>query len=57
MGRRFFLSTLGIALAIGAVVIAFNAWVDPFQHYRKAERFPPRFLEIADASATLLGDR
>ena len=24
-------------------MIAFNAWVDPFQHYRKAERFPARF--------------
>jgi hypothetical protein len=43
MGRRFFATVLGIALAISAAVIAFNAWVDPFQQYRKAERFPPRF--------------
>jgi hypothetical protein len=43
MGRRFFLSVLGVALAASAAVIAFNAWVDPFQQYRKAERFPPRF--------------
>jgi hypothetical protein len=43
VGRRFFLSVIGVALAASAAVAAFNAWVDPFQHYRKAERFPPRF--------------
>ncbi len=43
MGRRFFVTVLAVALALCAGVAAFNAWVDPFQHYRKAERFPPRF--------------
>jgi hypothetical protein len=43
MGQRFFLAVLAIALATCAAVAAFNAWVDPFQHYRKAERFAPRF--------------
>ena len=43
MGRRFFASVLAVALLAAAAVIAFNAWVDPFQHYRKAHRFPPRF--------------
>jgi hypothetical protein len=41
--RRFVIATLVLALAVAATVVAFNAWVDPFQHYRKAERFPPRF--------------
>ena len=43
MARRFFLAVLGVALALASVVIAFNAWVDPFQHYRAASRFPARF--------------
>ena len=43
MGRRFVLAVLVAALALSATVIAFNAWVDPFQHYRKAQRFAPRF--------------
>lgn len=43
MGRRFFASVLGLAFVLCAAAAAFNAWVDPFQHYRKAERFPARF--------------
>lgn len=41
--RRYAITILGTALALALGVIAFNAWVDPFQHYRKAERFPARF--------------
>ena len=43
MGRRFTLVVLGTALLLALGVAAFNAWVDPYQHYRKPERFPPRF--------------
>ncbi|HET9470617.1 MAG TPA: hypothetical protein VFO24_05895, partial [Usitatibacter sp.] len=43
MARRFVLGLLATALAIAAAVCALNAWVDPFQHYRQAKRFPPRF--------------
>ena len=43
MARRFTLAVLAIALALAALVAAFNFWVDPYQHYRKAERFPARF--------------
>jgi hypothetical protein len=41
--RRFFATVIGVALVLAAAVMAFDCWVDPFQHYRKAERFPPRF--------------
>ena len=43
MGRCFFASVLAVALVLCAGVAAFNAWVDPFQHYGKASRFEPRF--------------
>lgn len=43
MARRFTCSVLALALILSATVVGFNAWVDPFQHYRKAERFAPRF--------------
>ena len=43
MARRFAVTVVAIAAGAAAVVVAFNAWVDPFQHYRKAERFPARF--------------
>ena len=43
MARQFILAVLGTTLAMCAAVIALNAWVDPFQQYRKAERFPARF--------------
>lgn len=43
MAHRFVLTVLGMALVLALGVITFNAWVDPFQHYRKAERFPARF--------------
>src|SRR6478735_657079 len=41
--RRFLATVVGVALALAGVVMAFDFWVDPFQHYRKAERFAPRF--------------
>jgi hypothetical protein len=41
--RRFLATVVAIALALSAVVIAFNAWVDPFQHYHAAKRFAPRY--------------
>jgi len=43
MGRSFLAGVLATALAIAALVCATNAWVDPFQHYRKPARFPPRY--------------
>ena len=43
MARRFVLTVLAMAFVLAQAVIAFNAWVDPFQHYRKAARFPARF--------------
>jgi hypothetical protein len=43
MARRFVLTMLATAFVLAVAVIAFNAWVDPFQHYRKAARFPARF--------------
>ena len=43
MGRRFALGVLGVTLVLAAAVMAFNAWVDPFQQYRKSVRFPARF--------------
>lgn len=43
MARNFLATVLALALGLAALVVAFNAWVDPFQHYRKAERFAPRF--------------
>lgn len=43
MARRFAFLVLAIALAAAVAVVAFNAWVDPFQQYRKAGRFPARF--------------
>ena len=43
MARRFVLSVLATAFVLALAVIAFNAWVDPFQQYRKAGPFPARF--------------
>jgi hypothetical protein len=43
MARRFAFSVLGAAFLLSLAVMGFDAWVDPFQHYRKAARFPPRF--------------
>ena len=43
MARRFFATALAVAALLAAGVMAFNFWVDPFQHYRRAERFEPRF--------------
>jgi hypothetical protein len=43
MPRRFFAAVLLVALAGAGAVAAFNAWVDPFQAYRRTERFPARF--------------
>lgn len=41
--RRWFLAALVTAVALLAAVGGFNAWIDPFQQYRLAERYPPRF--------------
>jgi len=43
MGRAFVAWMLGIACAVSVAVCALNAWVDPFEHYRKPARFAPRF--------------
>jgi hypothetical protein len=43
MARRFVLVVLAIAAACAAAIVALNAWVDPFQHYRKSQRYAPRF--------------
>ena len=43
MPRRFAIAVLALALALTVAVGLFNWWVDPFQQYRKAERFPARF--------------
>jgi len=39
-------TVLALTLACAAAVIAFNAWVDPFQHYHLSTRFPPRFYTL-----------
>jgi hypothetical protein len=41
--RRWFAAVVGVAVAILAAIGAFNAWVDPFQQYRLAHAYPPRF--------------
>lgn len=43
MARRFAITVIATALAAAVILAIFNAWVDPFQQYRKAERFPARF--------------
>ena len=43
MARRFAITVIATALAAAVILAMFNAWVDPFQQYRKAERFPARF--------------
>ena len=43
MGRQFTLVVLGVTLALAAAVAWFNYEVDPFQQYRKATRYSPRF--------------
>jgi hypothetical protein len=44
--RRWFVVALGTAIVLAAAVIAFNVWVDPFQRYHLATRFPPRFYTL-----------
>jgi len=41
--RRWFAASLGVAVAVMAAIAAFNAWVDPFQHYRIPGPYPARF--------------
>jgi hypothetical protein len=43
MGRGFLFGVLGFAALCAAAVCALNAWVDPFEHYRKPTMFAPRF--------------
>ena len=40
---RWFAAVIGTALAILAAIAAFNATVDPFQQYRLAAKYAPRF--------------
>jgi hypothetical protein len=44
--RTWFAVALGTTVALATAVIAFNAWIDPFQHYHLASRFPPRFYTL-----------
>ena len=47
MGTRAWLSgVLGAIVALAAAVGAFNAYVDPFQHYRVSTRHAPRFYTL-----------
>jgi len=41
--RRWFALALGVAVAILVAVGAFNAYIDPFQQFRIATRYPPRY--------------
>jgi hypothetical protein len=41
--RHWFAAVLAAVVATLIAVGAFNAWVDPFQQYRIAKRFPPRY--------------
>ncbi len=41
--RLWFTAVIGFAFAILAAIAAFNAAVDPFQQYRLAAKYPPRF--------------
>ena len=41
--RRWFAAVLAVVVAVLVAVATFNAWVDPFQQYRIAGRFPPRY--------------
>jgi hypothetical protein len=40
---RWFAGVLGATLALLGAAAAFVVWVDPFQQYHLASRFPPRF--------------
>ena len=44
--RRWCLSVLGGTVFALATVLALNALVDPFQHYRLASSHPPRFYKL-----------
>ncbi len=41
--RYWFTAVLVAVFATLLAVAAFNAWVDPFQHFRTASRYPPRY--------------
>jgi hypothetical protein len=41
--RHWFTGVLAAVIATLIAVAAFNAWVDPFQHYRITSRYPPRY--------------
>ncbi|HEX9302705.1 MAG TPA: hypothetical protein VF959_10185 [Casimicrobiaceae bacterium] len=41
--RRWFALALGVAIAILVAIGTFNAYVDPFQQFRIATRYPPRY--------------
>jgi len=41
--RSWFVAVLGTAAVLLGAIGAFDAYVDPFQQYRTAHRYPPRF--------------
>ena len=41
--RHWFTVVLVAVFATLVAIGAFNAWVDPFQHFRTASRYPPRY--------------
>jgi len=43
---RWFAAVLGAAIAMLIAIGTFNWWVDPFQHFRMAERYPPRYYRL-----------
>ena len=43
---RWFATVVATAFAMLAAIGTFNWWVDPFQHFRMAERFPPRYYRL-----------
>jgi len=44
--RRWLAGVLGATIALLAACAAFISWVDPFQQYHLATRYPPRFYTL-----------
>src|SRR5512143_4252747 len=43
---RWFATVLAATFALLVAAGALNWWVDPFQHFRVAERYPPRYYRL-----------
>jgi hypothetical protein len=43
---RWFAAVIAAAFALLVAAGALNWWVDPFQHFRVAERYPPRYYRL-----------